>query len=111
MTIEKVPNFSLGEQQGILFVQNTLKNNFLTNEPISPNNNIPIDSARQAETHRNFKIFSKFLSREQSGNFREKNTPLNNFSTVQPIFTGNTPIDSAKQGEQNEIVKIFIISF
>jgi hypothetical protein len=32
---------------------------FSTNEPI-PTNNIPIDSARQAETHKNFKNFPYF---------------------------------------------------
>jgi hypothetical protein len=53
--------------QRILSVKNTPKNNFLTNEPIF---NIPIDSGREAKTHTNFKIFSKFVLGEQSGNFR-----------------------------------------
>jgi hypothetical protein len=60
----------LWEQQGILFVKSTTKNNFSTNEPISTNN-ILIDSAQQAETHRNFENFSKFVLGEQSGNFCE----------------------------------------
>jgi hypothetical protein len=67
-------------------VKNTPTNNFLTNEPIFTRN-IPIDSARQAETHRDFKNFSKVVLGEQSGNIRKKSTPLNNFSTVQSIFT------------------------
>jgi hypothetical protein len=40
---------------GDIFVKNTPKINFLTNEAISKNI-IPIDSARQAETHRNFRV-------------------------------------------------------
>jgi hypothetical protein len=54
------------------------------------------------ETHKNFKKFSKFVLGEQSGNFREKNTPLINFSTVQPIASSNILINSSHQGEQNE---------
>jgi hypothetical protein len=83
---QKSSKFHARGATGDIFVKNTPKNNFSTNEPISTNN-IPIDSARQAETHRNFKNFSKFVLGEQSGNFREKSTPLNNFSTVQSIFT------------------------
>jgi hypothetical protein len=81
-------------------VKKTPKNNFLTNEPIFTNN-IPIDSAWQAETYRNLKFFSKFVLGEQSGNFHEKNTPFYNFSTVRPIFTSITPIDPTKEGKQN----------
>jgi hypothetical protein len=67
-------------------VKNTPQNNFLTNGLISTNI-LPIHSVRQAETLRNFKFFSKFVSGEQSGYFREKSNRLNNFSTVQSIFT------------------------
>jgi hypothetical protein len=52
-------------------VKNTLKNNFSTNQPIFTNK-IPIDSAQQAETHRNFKNFSNFILGEQPGSFRKK---------------------------------------
>jgi hypothetical protein len=40
------------------------------------------------------KILKSPLLGEQTRNFREKNTPNNNFSTVLPIFTINIPIDS-----------------
>jgi hypothetical protein len=53
------------------------------------------------------KNFPNSILGEQSGIF--KNTPLNNFSTVQPIFTSNMAIDSAKQGKQNESIKFFKI--
>jgi hypothetical protein len=59
---------------------------FLTNQPIFTSN-IPVNSARQAQTHRDFKSSSKFVLGEQAGNFREKSTLLNNFSTIQSIFT------------------------
>jgi hypothetical protein len=71
---------------GDTFVKINPQNNFSTNEPIFTNN-IPIDSARQAKTHRYFNNFSKFASGEQSGVIHEISTPLNNFSTVQSIFT------------------------
>jgi hypothetical protein len=57
--IEKVPNSTLGEQPG-LFREKYPQNNFSTNEPISTNN-MPIDSARQPETHKNFENFSKVV--------------------------------------------------
>jgi hypothetical protein len=44
------------------------------------------------------RIFLNPFLGEQSGNFQESSL-MNNFSTVQPIFTSNTLIDSAKQGE------------
>jgi hypothetical protein len=49
--------------------------------------------------------FSKFVLGEQSGSFGEKITGLNNFSTVQPIFT-STPIDSAKKGNKLKSLKL-----
>jgi hypothetical protein len=61
----------LVEQEGILLVKITPNNNFLTNQPIFTSN-IPIDSTRQAVTHRLSKFY-KIRFREQSGNFREKN--------------------------------------
>jgi hypothetical protein len=73
-------------------VKITCKNYFSTIEPISTNNR-HINSARQAETHRNFKKFSKYVLGEQSGNFHGKNAPLNNFSTVRPILTKWCTID------------------
>jgi hypothetical protein len=55
--------------------KNNPKNNFSTNEPISANN-IFIDSARQAETHKKFKKFSNVMYvGEQPGNFHGKMPP------------------------------------
>jgi hypothetical protein len=81
-------------------VKNTLQINFQTNEPISSNNK-SIDSAQQAETHRNLKNISKFVLGKQAENLREKIPLLKNFSTVQSIFTNSILVDSSQQGEQN----------
>jgi hypothetical protein len=107
--VQKLPNFMLGEQQGSYFCEKSTQKKFSTNEPIFTNN-IPIDSAQQAETIETSKNFQNSFLGEQWGNFREKTTPWNNFSTVQPISTSNTQIDSAKQGEQNEVIEICKIS-
>jgi hypothetical protein len=54
-----------------------------------------MDSAQLAETRGIIKLFANPILWEQKGNF-QKSSPLNNFLTVQPIFTSNTPIDSPK---------------
>jgi hypothetical protein len=54
--------------------QNTLLNNVSPVQPILVCS-IPIDSARQAKTHRNIKHFPDFILKEQPGNIRE-NYPL-----------------------------------
>jgi hypothetical protein len=50
-----------------------------------------------------------FILGECQGNFHEKNSPNNNFLTVQPILACNILIDSARQAEKFESVKIFRI--
>jgi hypothetical protein len=41
---------------------------------------------------------------EQPGNIH-KNTPCNNFSTAQPIFTNSEMFDSTQQAELNKSIK------
>jgi hypothetical protein len=55
-------------------------------------------------------IFFKLILGEQLGNFH-KTTPLNNFSTVRPIFTNNILIHLSQQRDQNQIINILIIPF
>jgi hypothetical protein len=85
------------------------KSNFSTNEPISTNN-ILIDTAQQAKTKRNFKIFQNSFYGSNRGIF-VKNHPFNNISTVRPIFTKTILIDSPQQGKQNECRKILAGNF
>jgi hypothetical protein len=82
-----------GSNTGYTFLEKYPKNSVSTIEPISTNS-IPIDSTGQAETYRNFKIFSKFVLGEQSGNFREKSTP---WITSQPVnrFSQNSVLIDA----------------
>jgi hypothetical protein len=56
-------------------VKNTPKNNFSSYEPISTNN-IPIDSAQQLETLRNFKKIFKFPFTGATGEFPWEKMPL-----------------------------------
>ena len=73
----------------------------LTVQPISTNNSlhwsIQFDKQKKLETS---KIY-KFDSRGAPGEFSWKNTPNDNFLTVQPIFTSSIPIDSARLAKQN----------
>jgi hypothetical protein len=69
-----------------------------------------MNSAQLAETRGIIKIFANPFLGEQSGNF-QKSFPLNNFSTVRPIFTSNILKDSAKQGEQCGIINFYKISY
>jgi hypothetical protein len=71
------------------------KNNFLTKEPISTKN-IPIDSTRQPETHKNFKHFFEFCSREQPGIFHGK---IPRWITFQPFdrFSRNSKLINSIQ--------------
>jgi hypothetical protein len=59
---QKVPKFHARGALEDCLLKNYHQNNFSTSEPISTNNK-PIDSARQAETHRNEKkIFKTHFS-------------------------------------------------
>jgi hypothetical protein len=48
----------------------------------------------------------KFHTREATGDFLPENTPKNNFSTNEPIFTNNIPINSARQAKMQKLEKI-----
>jgi hypothetical protein len=87
--------------------QNTLLNNFL---PVQPILTCKYTNGFSS-TSGNPGIHPKFLEPLFRVTIREfpKKFPLNNFSTVQPIFTSNILIDSAKQGKQNEVIKVFKI--
>jgi hypothetical protein len=65
---------------------------------------MPIDSARLAETYGNTQNFQNFIF----GSNREISikTPVNNLSTISPLFTSSTQINSFQQGEQNKNIKI-----
>ena len=67
---------------------------------------IQFDSRNKNKTSKN----SKFNSRGAPGEFPLKNTPNDNFLTVQPIFASGIPIDSAEQVEQNRNIKKLKIS-
>jgi hypothetical protein len=65
---KNVPNFTLGEQQGILVKKNTHKIDLLTNEPYFTNNT-PICSARQAQTQKKLQQFFKIRFKGTIGEF------------------------------------------
>ena len=46
-----------------------------------------------------------FFLGEHPVNFHEKNTPDDNFSTVQPIFTSSIPVNAAQHAEQSQNIK------
>jgi hypothetical protein len=81
---QKSSKFHARGATGDTFYEKYPKNNFLTD---FQKHYIDRFSSTSGITHRNFENFSKFVLGEQTGNFREKSTSLNNFSTVQSIVT------------------------